>query len=145
MTTAIERRVSRIVVGVILLPVAAASAYSLVWAIAEEDTLMFPVMFAMSIYLAVPLAGVQSVLYSLLIEFCAWRITGVTCVGILVSSLLGLVCGGSVFLITGEFLLPLLFAGFASGLVTGLVLCRMQRGFATPAAGSIVPPGANNI
>ncbi len=71
-------------------------------------------------------AGIQTVLYSLLMECCIWRILGRNVLAILVSSLLGLVCGLSVFCIMRDFLAPLLFAGFFAGLTTGLVLYLLQ-------------------
>lgn len=68
-------------------------------------------------------------LYSLLMEFCVWRIMGVNAPAVLVSALLGLLCGFST-VVFGEryFLEPVLFVGFAAGLMTGLVLYYLKKG-----------------
>jgi hypothetical protein len=122
-----EYRIARIVAGVVLLPVIAAAAFALMWAIAEESGWAFLLVFGLSVYLAVIYAGIQAILYSLLMEFCVWRLIGVNPMAVLVSSLLGLACGFSVFLLLGEFLPTLLFSGFAAGLVAGASLWHMKR------------------
>jgi len=125
--SATEGRFTRIVAGLVLLPVMAAATFALIWAIAEEDPVMFLSMFAISIYFGAIYAAIQAILYSLLMEFCVWRVVGVNSPAILVSSLLGLVCGLSVSLMLGEFLPTLLFAGFGAGLATGAILYRMRK------------------
>ena len=137
-------RFERVIMGAVLLPVAAACAFSLIWAIAEKDPAMFLLMFMASIYLAAIYASVQAILYSFLMEFCVWRIVGVNPLAILVSSLLGLVCGLSVYLLFDEFLPTLLFSGFAAGLVTGAVLRCMKKHAGRPPAVARVAPGESS-
>jgi hypothetical protein len=116
----------RIVVGAILMPLAGATAFSLVWSIAVAPLaglLVLPV----SLYGAFPLVGIQAVVYSALMEFAVWRTIGINCLAILISALLGLVSGGLACGISEDFLPNFLFAGFVAGLVTGLVLRALRR------------------
>jgi MFS family permease len=121
-------RFARVVTGAILLWLTASAAFALLFGIVEAHPLAALLLFAMSAMLGFGWAGVQSVLYSLLMEFCVWRVIGVNLVAVLVSSLLGLVCGSSVFfLFAKDFFVPLLFAGFVAGLLTGLALYLWKR------------------
>jgi hypothetical protein len=118
----------RLVAGAFLLWLTASAVFSLLFAIALADPLAALFLFPASLGLGLWWAGVQTVLYSVLMEFCVWRVIGVNVIAVLVSSLLGLACGLSLFfLFAGEFLVPLMFAGFVAGLVTGLVLYRWKK------------------
>jgi hypothetical protein len=135
----------RILIGIVLPPVVAAMVFSLLFTPLPEDLGACVEEFSLTVLMAFFAGGVQFVVYSLLMEFCVLRFIRVNYAAVLVSSLLGLACGGSIFPGSGEFLLPLLVAGFVSGLVTGLALYRMRRGVGTPAARAAVSPGTNNI
>jgi hypothetical protein len=118
----------RLVAGAVFLWLTASVAFSLLFAIALADPLGALFLFPAFLGLGLWWAGVQAVLYSVLMEFCVWRVIGVNVIAVLVSSLLGLACGLSLFfLFAGAFLVPLMFAGFVAGLVTGLVLCRWKK------------------
>ncbi len=119
-------RFERLVVGVILLWLTASVAFSLLFGIVHADPVAALVILPIATSCAFLVAGMQTVLYSLLMECCIWRIVGRNVLAILVSSLLGLVCGLSVFCIMRDFLAPLLFAGFFAGLTTGLVLYLLK-------------------
>jgi hypothetical protein len=132
----------RLVAGAFLLWLTASAVFSLLFAIALADPLAALFVFPASLGFGLWWAGVQTVLYSVLMEFCVWRVVGTNGVAVLTSSLLGLACGLSVFFLSaGEFLVPLMFAGFVAGLVTGLALYwwkkRARVGQAPPQA-----PGA---
>jgi hypothetical protein len=132
----------RLVAGAFLLWLTASTVFSLLFAIALADPRAALLLLPVAAGLGLSWAGVQAVLYSVLMEFCVWRVIGVNVIAVLVSSLLGLACGLSLFfLFAGEFLVPLMFAGFVAGLVTGLALYRWKKrarvGQASPQA-----PGA---
>lgn len=75
--------------------------------------------------------GLQLILYSVLMEFLVWRIFGVNYKAILVSALLGALCGLSLLFVpidrikfqAGE----LIIEGFITGIICGLVLYRLKR------------------
>ena len=123
---------ARLAAGVLLLWLTASAAFSLLFGIVHADPLAFLLYFPLLASIAVPCAGVQIILYSMLMEFCVWRVVGTNVLAIFVSSLLGLACGLSIYLLTvRDFLSPLMFSGFAAGLTTGLILrCLKRRGLA---------------
>jgi hypothetical protein len=121
-------RFARLAGGAVLLWLTASVAFSLLFGIAEADLRATLLLFPASAALGFEWAGVQTILYSLLMEFCVWRVIGVNVIAVLISSLLGLACGLSLFfLFAGEFLVPLMFAGFVAGLTTGLVLYLSKK------------------
>jgi hypothetical protein len=132
----------RLAAGALLLWLTASAAFSLLLGIVHVDPLAALQLFPIAAMLGFGWAGVQTVLYSLLMEFCVWPVIGVNIRAVFASSVLGLACGLSVFFLFVEyFLMPLMFAGFVAGLTTGLILYqskkREQVGQAPPQA-----PGA---
>jgi len=123
-------RLARLGAGVFLLWLTASVAFSLLFGVALADPLAPLIFFPAVVCIAVPFAGVQIILYSLLMEFCVWRVVGTNVLAIFISSLLGLACGLSAYLLTvRDFLSPLMFSGFVAGLTTGLILrCLKRRG-----------------
>lgn len=107
-------RFSRWLVGAILLWLTGTLTASLLVGIALADPDGYSPGSACRGALCFHGIGIQAVLYSLLMEFCAWRIMGVNAPAVLVSALLGLLCGFST-VVFGEryFLEPVLFVGFA--------------------------------
>lgn len=75
--------------------------------------------------------GLQSILYSIVMEFLVWRICGVNYKAILVSALLGALCGLSILFIpidrikfqAGE----LVAIGSITGVICGLILYRLKK------------------
>ncbi len=130
-------RWSRIAWGAVLLPLTAALAFSLVWSIAF-DPLAGLFILPMCLYGAIPLFGIQSVVYSFLMEFAVWRVAGTRWLATFVSAMLGLIGAGLVCGVEEDFRPNFLFAGIAAGLVTGLVLRVLRR--RSELADAAVPP-----
>jgi hypothetical protein len=120
-------RTGRIIVGVVLPCPIAALAVTALFAVVERSGWVFVFMFPLFLFTAYYMGGLQFALHSAVMEFAVWPAFGLSCVSILASALLGLVCGYSVFLIMRGFLPICLFAGFVAGLVTGLVLCWLRK------------------
>lgn len=129
-------RFGRIALGAILMLLATAVAFSLVWSIAV-DPLAGLLVLPICLYCAVPLLGIQAVAYSLLMEFAVWRTLGTGCLALLTSAVLGATGAGAACYAVQDFLPNLLFAGFLAGLVTGLVLRALRR--RSEVAGTAIP------
>jgi hypothetical protein len=133
----------RLVAGAFLLWLTASVVFSSLFGIIHADLRAALLLLPVAAGLGLSWAGVQTVLYSVLMEFCVWRVIGVNVIAVLVSSLLGLACGLSLFfLFAGEFLVPLMFAGFVAGLVTGLVLYRWKK---RERVAQILPPAPGAV
>jgi len=120
------KRVARLIAGVLLPCIIAVFLYVLLGAITETEPsilLLLP-FFLISAYFTV---GLQSIIYSITMEFCVWRIVGINYWAILVSALLGAICGLSVLFTMKEKLIDFLLLGLISGLISGLVLYILRK------------------
>jgi len=120
-----KRRLVRLAVGTFLPCPIAFLLLLLSWAIADRDPralLLFPFMLLL-VYVVM---GVQSLGYSLIMEFCVWRVFGVNGLAVAVSTLLGTLCGMS---LRGLPDMRGVFIGLGclTGLTTGLALYRLKK------------------
>jgi hypothetical protein len=78
-------------------------------------------------------AGLQSLIYSLLMEFCVWRLVGVNLAGIATGGLLGALCGLSFFHgMFHEIWLRFVWYGLITGLATSSVLYTIRKSAIIP-------------
>jgi len=124
-------RFLRIFIGIVLPPLVAAIVDRLQSIPSLENLYAFIEEYSIAVLMAFFGGVVQCVVYSLLMEFCVWRLLGTGHVAILASGLLGIACSMSIyppfFRSSAELLTTALFAGFIAGLVTGAVLRHMRR------------------
>jgi len=127
-----SQRVLRLLMGMFLPCPIALFLYLLCGAIAQKDSsilelfVFFPIAYFIS--------GLQSFIYSLIMEYYVWPTVGRNYIAVIVSTLLGAICGLSVLFIM-QYLLPwkeslilLLLSGSCTGLIIGFILYFLRKG-----------------
>jgi VIT1/CCC1 family predicted Fe2+/Mn2+ transporter len=120
----------RIFIGIVLPPPVAAMIFALLSVPFPESLAAFVEEFSITVLMAFFGGTVQSVVYSLLMELCVWRLVGTGYIAILASGLLGIACGMSIYRPAFGSGAEFLTAGFVAGVVTGAVLRHMKRAVA---------------